>query len=83
MSGVLQLVLMVRTLDYRLQCWRSRVRTLLLCFFFDYIIEDKVFENFTESQCYRILMVHVLSILHRRTNSGQISRPAAGRIDTA
>ena len=28
-------------------------------------------------------MVYVLSILHCRTNSEQISRPAAGRIDTA
>ena len=53
-----------------------------MCFFFDYIIEDKVFEN-SKSQCYRILMVYVLSILHCRTNSEQISRPAAGQIDTA
>ena len=50
--------------------------------FFDYIIEDKVFEN-SKSQCYRILMVYVLSILHCRTNSGQISHPDARRIDTA
>ena len=47
-----------------------------------YIIENKVFEN-SKSQCYRILMVYVLSILHCRTNGGQISRPAVGRIDTA
>ena len=53
--------------------------------FFRLLFEDKIFEN-SKSQCYRILMVYVLSILHCRTNSGQITQyttlPAV-RIDTA
>ena len=70
---------MVRTLDYSVEVPGLNPTRVL---FFDYIIEDKVFEN-SKSQCYRILMVYVLSTLHCWTNSEQISRPAAGRIDSA
>ena len=71
---------MVRTLDYSVG--GPGFEPYSCAYFLDYIIEDKVFEN-SKSQCYRILMVYVLSILHCRTYSGKISRPAAGRIDTA
>ena len=51
--------------------------------FFDYIIEDKVFEN-SKSQCYRSYIDGICTqYTGCRTNSEQISRPAAGRIDTA
>ena len=47
-----------------------------------YIIEDKIFEKILSSNAI-VYWWYVLSILHCRTNSGKLSRPAAGRIDTA
>ena len=75
MSDVLQLGLMVRTLDYSVGGPGFESHS---CAFFStiIIIEDKVFEN-SKSQCYRILMVYVYSVYY---TAGRIAGKLAVRL---
>ena len=52
---------------------------ILVCFFFDYIIEDKVFEKILSSNA-TVLMVYVYSVYY---TAGRIAENLAVRIDTA
>ena len=56
----------------QLQCWRFRVRS---CAFFDYIIEDKVFEN----SKFHILTVAICTQYTTLPDDQRVSQPSGGR----